>query len=367
MNAKIASAFILLVRGRDAREPRSSSNGATIASRSRCPRQYRASGVQHQAEPLQGEQRRGLPEVGDRDRRAREQDAHPRAGREGAARGHPAERPGQEPGRLVLPRPDLPAAGQARFRRDTALTQAEQLAPDCAKDIGDLPPECLGRAGQGAAASSRRRRTPTPRSPSTGRRARSIAARRSRTTSAPSILNDKGQPDSAAYYFGQAVGASRQHDRHDRVRSPQPLGVQPGRAAAQRQEVRSGRQGLRAVPQVGPERQRGQARPGRGIPRHGQDEQAQALEKELVARAVAPRRAAAGGGGAGRHRRPDERRGQPVQRQEVRRCGDGIREGRGGGALQSRRALQPERTPISRSRTGPSCWPPRRSWWRSSR
>ena len=147
MNAKIASAFSCCLHerhGRGAQQPTVNDRVAKAM-----PTSYQRRRLQDQAEPLQGRAARaGYLKSAHRDRRAREQGAHPRPGREGAPGGDPAERPGQEPRGLVLPGPDLPAGGQAAAAPTPALTRAEQLAPDCAKDISDLPPECLGRADQ---------------------------------------------------------------------------------------------------------------------------------------------------------------------------------------------------------------------------
>ena len=57
------------------------------------------------------------------------------SGREGAARGHAAERPGQEPGGLVLPGPDLSAAGRPLSAPTPRSPRPAQLAPDCEKEI----------------------------------------------------------------------------------------------------------------------------------------------------------------------------------------------------------------------------------------
>ena len=145
---------------------------------------------------------------------------------------------------------DLPAAGRPRTRRTPRSRKAEQLAPDCAKDIAELPPERLGRAGQG------------------GQQVRGGQERRLRARALPAggldlpRLADRVLPDCRDL---ERQGTDRQRrvllragrrgvgqrDRHDRDQGPQPLGVQSGRAAAQRQEVRPGGRRLRAVPQVG--------------------------------------------------------------------------------------------------------------------
>ena len=208
-----------------------------------------------------------LSEVRHRDRRAREQDPHPGPGREGPARGDAAERPGQEPGGLVLPRPDLPAAGRSLRRRIPRSRKAEQLAPDCAKDIDELPQERLGRRWSRRAASSRRRRTPTPRSRCTAQAGAIYRGSPIAFYQTAAILNDKGQPDSAAYYFGQAaaVAANAKDTTEIKVRNRSAFNqgalLLNARSTIRRPCV------VRAVPQVGAERHRSQARPGRGVPR----------------------------------------------------------------------------------------------------
>ena len=101
---------------------------------------------------------------------------------------------------------------------DTALTQAEQLAPDCAKDIAGYRRNAwvaLVKAG-----SKFEEDKNVDSALALYRQAGSIY----RGSPIPyyqtaAILNDKGQADSAAYYFGQAAAVRGEPDRHDRASS----------------------------------------------------------------------------------------------------------------------------------------------------
>ena len=147
-------------------------------------------------------------------------------------------------GRIYLQRGNL-------YPADSALTKAEQLAPDCVEDIAGYRRSAwvaLVKAGtkfeedknaDSALAMYRQSGAIYRGSP--------IAFYQT-----AAILNEKGQPDSAEHYFGLAAAVVV--DRHDRHQGPQSVSVQPGRAAPQRQEVRSGDGRLRAVPQVGADR-----------------------------------------------------------------------------------------------------------------
>ena len=270
MKAQIASAFVLLAVGRRGR-PGRSNRCSTTGSRSRCRPSIRPPECKHQAGPLQGEQRRQLPEVGHRDRRAREQGTRI-LGQGEKVLLEAMQQNGQDKnpaawyylGRIYLQQGNLVPARQRAHQGRAARAGLRQ-------GHRRLPPERLGRAGEGGhqlrGAEERRLRARDV--PAGGhdlpRLADRILPDRARSS------NDKGQTDSAAYYFGQAAAAVGQSTDTTDSQGPQPLGVQPGRAAAQRQEVRPGGRRLRAVPQVGAERQRGQARPGRGLPRQRQD------------------------------------------------------------------------------------------------
>ena len=191
---------------------------------------------------------------------------------------------------MVLPRPHLPAARQAvsgRLGAHPGRAAGARLRQGHRRAIAATPGSHWSRR----AANSRKTRTPTPRSRCIARRARSTAARRSRSTRPPSILNDKGQPDSAAYYFGQAAAVARERDRHDR-HQVSAIGRRSTRArccSTPRSTIRrpssssSTSSGCRTT-----------SRPSAAWPpptaSTGKVEQAQALEKELVA---------AGGRGAG--------------------------------------------------------------------
>ncbi len=143
------------------------------------------------------------------------------------------------------------------------------------------------------------------------------------------ILNDKGQPDSAAYYFGQAaaVVSTDTTDIKVRNRSAFNQGALLLNGKKYDQAAVVFEQYLKWVP-TDNEAKRGLAAAYRGS---GKIEQAQALEKQLVAAGGAPG-AASDVGIAG----PDVGGRERLQRQEVRRCRGSVREGGGGGAQQSR-------------------------------
>jgi hypothetical protein len=108
------------------------------------------------------------------------------------------------------------------------------------------------------------------------------------------ILNDKGQPDSAAYYFGQAAaaGANATDTTEIKVRNRSAFNQGALLLNGKKYDQAAGvfEQYLKWVPNDN-EAKRGLAAAYRG---QGKIEQAQALEKELVAAGGAP--GAAGGG-----------------------------------------------------------------------
>jgi len=191
-------------------------------------------------------------------------------------------------GRIYLQQGDL-------YHADTALTRAEQLAPDCAKDIAGYRRNAwvaLVKAGSkfeedknadSALALYRQAGSIYRGSPIAFYQ---IAA----------LLNDKGQTDSAAYYFGMAAAvAADAKDTTDlkyRNRSAFNQGALLLNGKKYDQAAVVFEQYLKWVPNDN-EAKRGLAAAYRGL---GKVEQAQALEKEIVAAGGAP--GAGGGGGA---------------------------------------------------------------------
>jgi tetratricopeptide (TPR) repeat protein len=192
-------------------------------------------------------------------------------------------------GRIYLYEGDL-------VRADSALTRAQELAPDCAKDIDGYRRSAwaaLVNAGgkfeqeknaDSALAMFRQAGTIYPGSP---RAYYGIAT----------ILNDKGQTDSAAYYFGRAAAAGANatdtidlqiRDRSAFNQAALLLNEKKYEPAAAAFE-----QYLKWAPKD-VEAKRGLAAAYRGA---GKVEQAQAIEKEVVAAGGAPG-AAPGAGGA---------------------------------------------------------------------
>ncbi|HUR95977.1 MAG TPA: tetratricopeptide repeat protein [Gemmatimonadales bacterium] len=172
---------------------------------------------------------------------------------------------------------------------DSALTRAEQLAPDCAKDIASYRRNAwvaLVKAGNKFEEDKN-----TDSALVLYRQAGSIY--RGSPISfyqTASIMNDKGQPDSAAYYFGlAAASAASSTDTTDlkyRNRSAFNQGALLLNAKKYDQAAVVFEQYLKWVPND-VEAKRGLATAYRNT---GKVEQAQALEKELVA---------AGGGAPG--------------------------------------------------------------------
>jgi tetratricopeptide (TPR) repeat protein len=182
---------------------------------------------------------------------------------------------------------------------DSALTRAEQLAPDCAKDI-----EIYRRAAWYAllkAGGKFEEEKNTDSAVVLYRQAGSIY----RGSPIPfyqtaAILNDKGQADSAAYYFGQAAAvAATSKDTTEiqiRDRSAFNQGALLLNAKKYDQAAVVFEQYLKWVPND-VEAKKGLASSYRNT---GKVAQAQALEKEIVASGGAPRAGGAGGaGGAG--------------------------------------------------------------------
>jgi len=178
------------------------------------------------------------------------------------------------------------------YPADTALTKAEQLAPDCAKDIAGYRRNAwvaLVKAG------SKFEEDQNPDSALVMYRQAGAIYRGSPIAfyQTAAIMNDKGQPDSAAYYFGQAAAlAAASTDTTDikyRNRSAFNQGALLLNGKKYDQAVVVFEQYLKWAP-TDNEAKRGLAAAYRGT---GKIEQAQALEKELVAAGGAPGAASA--------------------------------------------------------------------------
>ena len=178
------------------------------------------------------------------------------------------------------------------YPADTALTKAEQLAPDCAKDITGYRRNAwvaLVKAG------SKFEEDKNVDSALVLYRQAGAIYRGSPITfyQTAAIMNDKGQPDSAAYYFGQAAAvAAASTDTTDikyRNRSAFNQGALLLNGKKYDQAVVVFEQYLKWVP-TDNEAKRGLAAAYRGS---GKIDQAQALEKELVAAGGAPGAASA--------------------------------------------------------------------------
>lgn len=193
-------------------------------------------------------------------------------------------------GRIYLMQGDL-------YHGDSALTRAEQLAPGCAKEIAGYRRNAwvaLVKAGNKFEEDKN-----TDSALALYRQAGAIY-RGSPITyyQIASILNEKGQADSAAYYFGQAVaavGASTDTaDLKYRDRSAFNQGALLLNSKKYDQAAGVFEQYLKWVPGDN-EAKRGLAAAYRG---QGKVEQAQAVEKELVAAGGAPAGAGAAPGAA---------------------------------------------------------------------
>jgi tetratricopeptide (TPR) repeat protein len=177
------------------------------------------------------------------------------------------------------------------YPADTALTKAEQLAPDCAKDIAGYRRNAwvaLVKAG------TKFEEDKNPDSALVMYRQAGAIYRGSPIAfyQTAAILNDKGQTDSAAYYFGQAaaVESTDTTDIKVRDRSAFNQGALLLNGKKYDQAAVVFEQYLKRVPND-IEAKRGLAAAYRGS---GKIEQAQALEKELVAAGGAPGAASVG-------------------------------------------------------------------------
>jgi tetratricopeptide (TPR) repeat protein len=181
-------------------------------------------------------------------------------------------------GRIYLQRGNLSPA-------DSALTKAEQLAPDCAEDIAGYRRTAwvaLVKAGT-KFEEDKNADSALAMYKQAGAIYRGSPIAFYQTAA---ILNDKGQPDSAVYYFGQAaaVVSTDTTDIKVRNRSGFNQGALLLNGKKYDQAAVVFEQYLKWVP-TDNEAKRALAAAYRGS---GKIEQAQALEKQLVAAGVAP-------------------------------------------------------------------------------
>jgi tetratricopeptide (TPR) repeat protein len=181
-------------------------------------------------------------------------------------------------GRIYLQRGNL-------YPADSALTKAEQLAPDCAEDIAGYRRNAwvaLVKAGT-KFEEDKNADSALAMYKQAGAIYRGSPIAFYQTAA---ILNDKGQPDSAVYYFGQAaaVVATDTTDIKVRNRSAFNQGALLLNGKKYDQAAVVFEQYLKWVP-TDNEAKRALAAAYRGS---GKIEQAQALEKQLVDAGVAP-------------------------------------------------------------------------------
>jgi tetratricopeptide (TPR) repeat protein len=191
-------------------------------------------------------------------------------------------------GRIYLQQGKLQAA-------DTAFTRAQQLAPDCAKDINAYRTAGWAILVKAASTFEEQKNTDSAlvlyRQANWIYRGSPISAYRT-----ASIWSDKGQPDSAAYYFGlaTAVSANSADTTEQKIRNNSAFnqGVLLVNAKKFDQAATVFEQYLKWVPND-PQGKRGLAAAYRGL---GRNDEASALEKDLVASGGAPAQGAPGGG-----------------------------------------------------------------------
>jgi tetratricopeptide (TPR) repeat protein len=184
------------------------------------------------------------------------------------------------------------------YPADTAFTKAEQLAPDCAKDITVYRRNAwvaLINAGSKFEEDKNLDSAYALYQQANGiYRGSPVGFYRT-----ASLLNDRKQFDSAAYYFGQAVAVSANTtdttEQKYRNNSAFSQGVLLLNAKKYDQAAQAFEQYLKWVPND-PQAKRGLAQAYRG---QGKTEQAQALEKEVVASGGASAGAGGAAGGAG--------------------------------------------------------------------
>jgi tetratricopeptide (TPR) repeat protein len=183
-------------------------------------------------------------------------------------------------GRIYLTQGDL-------YGGDSALTKAEQLAPGCAKDIAGYRQNAWAALVKAGSKFEEEKNVDSAlalyRQAGAIYRGSPIAYYQT-----AALLNDKGQTDSAAYYFGQAAAvAANATDTTDikyRNRSAFNQGALLLNGKKYDQASVVFEQYLKWVPSD-VEAKRGLAAAYRGL---GKVEQAQALERELVAAGGAP-------------------------------------------------------------------------------
>jgi tetratricopeptide (TPR) repeat protein len=184
------------------------------------------------------------------------------------------------------------------YPADTAFTKAQQLAPDCAKDISVYRRNAWVALINAGSKFEEDKNTDSAYALYQQANAiyRGSPVGFYRTAS---ILNDRKQFDSAAYYFGQAVAVSANStdttDQKYRNNSEFSQGVLLLNAKKYDQAAQAFEQYLKWVPND-PQAKRGLAQAYRG---QGKTAQAQALDKEVVASGGASAGASVGGGGGG--------------------------------------------------------------------
>lgn len=191
-------------------------------------------------------------------------------------------------GRIYLHQGDL-------YGADTALTRAAELAPNCAEEISNYRKNAwvgLVKAG------SKFEEDKNPDSALVVYREAGTIYRNSPVTyyQIAAIMNDKGQPDSAAGYFGLAADAGGNTKDTTEIKVRNRSAFNAGAILLNKKSYDGAavafEKYLKWVPDDN-EAKRGLAAAYRG---QGQSEKAQALEKDLVAAGGAP--GAAGGAGA---------------------------------------------------------------------
>lgn len=177
---------------------------------------------------------------------------------------------------------------------DSALTKAEQLAPDCAKDIAGYRQYAWATLVKAGSKFEEDKNADSAlalyRQASAIYRGSPIAYYQ-----IAALLNDKGQTDSAAYYFGQAAAVAANATDTTEIKFRNRSAFNQGALLLNGKKYDQAsvvfEQYLKWVPSDG-EAKRGLAASYRGM---GKVDQAQALEKELVAAGGSPGAAGAAG------------------------------------------------------------------------
>jgi tetratricopeptide (TPR) repeat protein len=181
---------------------------------------------------------------------------------------------------------------------DSALAKAEQIAPDCAKDIGTYRRNAWSTLVNAGSKFEQDKNTDSAyvlyQQANQIYRGSPVAMYRE-----ASILNEKGQTDSAAYWFGQAAAVSANStdttEQKYRNNSAFSQGALLLNAKKYDQAAVVFEQYLKWVP-ADVQAKRGLAAAYRG---QGKTEQAQALDKEVLTSGGAPAAGGGAGGGAG--------------------------------------------------------------------